>query len=154
MNPQFQMAMKDAISRVLETMFFTAAAFEDGVKINPGQTMPYCCESSIGIHGEEQSFRMFWLATDRFAKMITANFLGVSEQQVEASEVSDTMKELANMVAGEFVARIGQGSWQLGIPGFEQLDAHCRQYPAKELVCLHVGCDGEPMALVLYCQDD
>jgi CheY-specific phosphatase CheX len=154
MNPQFQIAMKGAISSVLETMFFTAAAFEEGVKINPGQTMPYCCESSIDIRGEEQSYRMFWLATDRFARMITANFLGVSEQQLQAGEVSDTMKELANMVAGEFVARIGRGFWRLGIPGFEQLDVHCKEYPGLDLVSLHVGCDGEPMALVLYCLDD
>jgi CheY-specific phosphatase CheX len=152
MNPQFQIAMKGAISNVLETMFFTAATFEEGVKASPGQATPYCCESSIDIQGEERSLKMFWLTTDRFAKLITANFLGVNEQQVQAGEVSDTMKELANMVAGEFVARIGQGHWRLGIPGFERLGAHFKEYPGEDLLSLHVGCDGDPMALVLYCQ--
>jgi hypothetical protein len=150
MSLQSQTAMRGAISSVLETMFFTAASFEEGVKRSPGQVMPYCCESSIEIIGEEQSFKMFWLATDRFARMITANFLGVSEDQVQASEMGDTMKELANMVAGEFVVRNGQREWRLGLPCFTHLDTRFKDYPGTNLFSLHVGYDGEPMALVLY----
>ena len=38
--------------------------------------------------------------SEEFARMITANFLGIGEDQVKDDDIEDSMKELANMVGG------------------------------------------------------
>ena len=50
--------------------------------------------------------------------MISANFLGLSEDEVGAEEMADVMRELANMVGGNYLARRAAEKWQLGIPSF------------------------------------
>jgi hypothetical protein len=151
MNSQCQTVMKGAISSVLETMFFTAATFEEGVNPGLGEVTPYCCESSIDMVGDEQSLKIFVLVTERFGKMITANFLGVTEEKVEAGEQADTLKELANMVAGEVAVKMSQGHWRLGIPEFAPLNPQFKHYPGLDAAALHLCFDGEPMALVFCC---
>ena len=54
--------------------------------------------------------------SDSFAKLITANLLGMDEGEVTPDDIEDTMKELANMVVGNYQSRLGTGTWELGFP--------------------------------------
>jgi CheY-specific phosphatase CheX len=149
MNPQCQTAMKAAISNVLETMFFTTVLYEGANEPQVGETPPYQFESNIMIHGDSQEITLFCLSTDRFARMITANFLGVDENELSVVEIGDAMKELANMAAGELVTRFSQGAWRLGIPEFEEIKLSFKRYPGKGMASLRLYDEDGPLALAL-----
>ena len=149
MNPQCQTAMKDAIFKVLETMFFATPLFEDADEPKPGENLPYKYESCIEIRADEKVITLFCLSSDRFARMITADFLGVSEDQLSPQEIADAMKELANMVAGELAGRLGEGDWRLSIPAFEEIKAAARPYPGKSMASIRLLDDDGSLALAL-----
>jgi CheY-specific phosphatase CheX len=154
MNPQCQTAMKDAISKVLETMFFATALFEDADEPKTGEDLPYQYESRINIHGDRKVITLFCLSSDRFARMITADFLGVKEDQLSLQEIEDAMKELANMVAGELASRLGEELWRLSIPAFEEMKGAAKQYPGKSMASIRLLDDDGPLALALCRWDD
>ncbi len=154
MNPQCQTAMKDAIFRVLETMFFTTALFEDADEPKIGENLPYQYESRIKIHGDQKDFTLFCLSSDRFARMITADFLGVNEDQLSLQEIEDAMKELVNMVAGELASQLGEGAWRLSIPAFEETKLSAKHYPGKSMASIRLLDDDGPLALALCRWDD
>jgi hypothetical protein len=56
---------------------------------------------------------------EKFAKMITANFLGLDEtkaNEVKEDELIDSLMEFSNMVAGGCHAHVNDSDWKLGIP--------------------------------------
>ncbi|MGD9506396.1 MAG: chemotaxis protein CheX [Syntrophobacteraceae bacterium] len=140
MNPQWRQAMKTAISEVLETMFFAMVDFEgEGA---PDGGCPWYCEASIEAAFDAGKVAFFFRLSEDFARMATAGFLGSREEQVNAEEIEDAMKELANMVGGNFLSRVEEKNVRLGIPAF-------RMAPAHEGV---TGADAE--MLNLYCLGD
>ncbi len=89
--------------------------------------------------------------SEEFARMITANFLGIEEDQVDDDDLEDSLKELTNMIAGGYHAHINDVDWQLGIPrarkiGPEEMDT------AQAAAGLGFAFFGEPAgsALVNY----
>jgi hypothetical protein len=48
--------------------------------------------------------------------MVTANFLGTDEGAVDIEDMEDSLKELANMVGGSFLAQSSDKNWRMGIP--------------------------------------
>ena len=112
MDFNWQQAMKSAISEVLETMFFVLIDFA-----SQGST-PLACRygSKIQLSSESRTLEISFRAAESFARMITANFLSKHEDEVVSEEMEDVMKELANMVGGNFMSRIQDEGWQLGIP--------------------------------------
>jgi hypothetical protein len=135
--------MKSAISEVLETMFFTMVDF-DGANASDRS---YYCDTSIELDSDAQKILIAFRVNAGFAAMITAGFLGTAEEQVEAEEIEDTMKELANMVGGNFLSRLKEKSWRLGIPGFRLLEsdeAQEEQSPSE----LSLYFFGEPVGVV------
>jgi CheY-specific phosphatase CheX len=104
--------LKDVISEVLETMFFATVEFgECGAE---DRCSDY--ESEIDLLNHKGRICISLRVGEEFAKMITANFLGVQEHQVADDDVKDSLKELANMVGGGCQARLTDGAWELGIP--------------------------------------
>jgi hypothetical protein len=113
MRSQWQAVMKDTISDVLETMFFTMVDFY----VNGGQAgEPYDFESRIVLSNEDERATISVRIAGPFGRMLTAGFLGLKEEQISADDMEDTLKELTNMVGGGYLARIGQENWKLGIP--------------------------------------
>lgn len=142
MNPQWRQAMMTAISDVLETMFFTMVDFEDGV-VDGGE--PWFCEASIEASLDAGRVALFFRLSEDFARTATAGLLGSSEEQVSPEDVEDAMKELANMVGGNFLSRLDEKDVRLGIPAFRMASgregaqgADCEKL---NLYCLgdHVG---------------
>lgn len=118
MDPHERSAMKDAISEVLETMFFVFVDFSgDSSEVPPAE-----CESSISLYNNRERVDISFKAREEFARLISANLLGLDENDVESDDLEDTMKEFANMVGGNYKARIdARNRWDLGIPRFRLL---------------------------------
>lgn len=115
MTTKWQPAMKSAISEVLETMFFVLIEF-----VAPRSNSPsWYCGSKIQLFNDSRKIDISFRVTEPFARMITANFLSKNEEEVAQEEMEDVVKELANMVGGNYMSRIENEGWQLGIPRFE-----------------------------------
>lgn len=140
MSFEWQAAMRDAISEVLETMFFVSVDFETE------NASALVCEhqSSISLNCMGRRMDIAFEVSDSFAKLITANLLGMDEEAVTHDDMEDTMKELANMVVGNYQSRLGGGTWELGIPstGRPESGAESRE------VGLIFGFLGEPSGVV------
>jgi hypothetical protein len=148
MKPPIWTMMRDAISNVLETMFFLVPAFEETQSSQTFQNGPFFLESSITMAGEAQNLRLVFRVTKDFVSMITANFLGVEQKEVSVEEMGDTLKELANMVGGDCLARLPANSWELGIPKLDQPKTNPDDYFGLNMCTLLLSLDEEPMALI------
>lgn len=120
-------AMVKAISEVLETMFFVSVDFVDH------QPPAHACyyDSKIFIHDHEEIMDIRFRLAMEFARMATANFLGLSETEVKDEDIADVMRELANMVGGDFLGRLGESRLQLGIPSFEPFEGDMSTMTSK-----------------------
>lgn len=140
MSFESQAAMRDAISEVIETMFFVPVDFEN----EDASTLVSEHQSSISLYGKGCRLDVAIEVSDSFAKLITANFLGLDEGAVTHDDIEDTMKELANMVVGNYQSRLGAGIWELGIPATGRPTG--LQVGATSLL---FGFLGEPSGLVI-----
>ena len=146
--PQYSTMMRDAISNVLETMFFLVPAFEESENLRLIAQGPFFLESSIAITGETKHFRLLIRATRAFVTIITANFLGVGQEEVVLEEMEDTLKELANMVGGDCLSRLPPDNWKLGIPELEQPETDMDKCSAPTIYSIILSLDEELMAQV------
>jgi hypothetical protein len=108
--------MKKAISEVLETMFFLSIDFED--RALEGQVG--FCEARIPIQLEGGELSVALKVVEDFARLAAANFLGVDDDRVDDGEVTDVVREMANMVGGGFIESSGDRGARLGIPSFSR----------------------------------
>lgn len=132
--------MKNAISEVLEMMFFVSVDFED----SDTEVQMDHFESKIVLFNESHSLSISFCMREPFAKMITANFLGGNEKEVTNEEVEDVMRELANMAGGNYLRRT-KGNWQLGIPSLGRFEDAAGGAPAR----LALSCLGEYVGTVI-----
>lgn len=118
MTVQWEPALKGVISEVLETMFFSVVDFEE----EASEILPSDYESEICLMGEKGRMKISLYLCRPFAKMITANLLGVDESQVGEEDILDCLKEFTNMVGGGYHAHLQDLRWQLGIPSASRID--------------------------------
>ncbi|MDR3556830.1 MAG: chemotaxis protein CheX [Syntrophobacteraceae bacterium] len=107
--------LKDVISEVFETMFFMDVAFEECQ--GAGRAFEY--ESETRLENNEGCLVVAMRIGEKFARMISANFMGIDEartKDVDEDELVDCLRELSNMVAGGCHAHAGDSDWKLGIP--------------------------------------
>ena len=105
-------AMKNAISKVLETMFFLPVDFSDTVNTEEIQMSVTKLDFSGPFSG---SFVLF--IPEEFAVSLTANFLGKDKEKVSEDNVIETSKEVINMIAGSTFANLDdQAVFDLNIP--------------------------------------
>jgi hypothetical protein len=109
---EWKPVLKDVISEILETMFFTMVEFQD---CGPGDRC-FDYESEIELQNHEGRITISMQLSEEFARMITAGFLGTAEDKVKDEDLRDSMKELINMVGGGYHARIDDAAWKLGLP--------------------------------------
>jgi hypothetical protein len=127
MKMEPRLAMVKAISEVLETMFFVSVDFAEW---HPPSHACYC-DSKVLIYDHKQIIDIRFRLAAEFAKMAAANFLGLDEEEVQDEDLADVMRELANMVGGDFLGRLGGGQLQLGIPSFEPFEGKMDTVPSK-----------------------
>lgn len=115
-----QMHLKEAISRVMETMFFLPVQFADGPR-TLGEW--FSCEANvleafIDFQGH-RSGRGFLLVPVPGLKGMAANFLGLREAEVSEEQAQDTLKEAVNMMIGQMLSLLDRGGgYALAIPRF------------------------------------
>ena len=115
-----QTHLKEAISRVMETMFFLPVEFPDV----PGTLWEWfsregkVLEALIDFQGS-RSGRGFLLVPRQGLKEMASNFLGLREAEVSEEQVQDTLREAINMMTGQMLSLLDRGGGcALGIPRF------------------------------------
>ncbi len=109
---EWEQVLKDVISEVLESMFFVMVEFEECGQ----QDRSFDYASEIHLLNHNGRIAICLRVSEEFAGMITANFLGIEENQVDDDDLKDSLKELANMVGGRYHAHSNYADRQLGIP--------------------------------------
>ncbi len=111
-------AMKDSISEVLEQMFFLPIDFIDPQQtpaddaLDDGEVMG----TTVGFSGSPSgSFRLSIPKT--LATAVTADFMGVLPETLSEEQVTGTVKEMINMLAGNTLSAYApQAVFDLQIP--------------------------------------
>jgi len=153
MDKQMMMNLKQAISSVLETMFFLPVQIvEDGGFLdNWSQQNIELWHVKIRFRGPAEGF-FFLLVPINLAQEITANFLGLGEAEVERSQEADTVKEALNMIGGYVLSQDAQADqFQLGIPEItaeKNPDLACKQAAPENIVVIET--DGNHLAVGLH----
>jgi chemotaxis protein CheY-P-specific phosphatase CheC len=135
------MNLKQAISNVLETMFFLPVQIIDDGSIldNWSQQNTKFWHVTVQFSGPIQG-TFFLLAPVQLAREITANFLGLSGSEVESVQEADTVKEALNMIGGYVLSQIEKAdAYQLGIPEIvaaEDTDPTALQVEPENLVLM------------------
>jgi len=111
-------AMKFSISEVLETMFFLPIDRTEIVDIEA-----YNSSLTDDVELVEVSFSGLFsgsfllLIPEELALFLAASFLGIIEEKVLPAHISETKKEIVNMIAGNTFANFNdQVVFNLGIP--------------------------------------
>lgn len=134
--------LKDVISEVFETMFFADVDFEE-----------YACEgrpfefgSETRLVNVEGCVVLRMRISEKFARTITANFLGLDEAEgdgIAEEDLVDSLKEMANMVAGGCHAHAREPEWKLGIPEAWRIEAE-KEDARQDACALGFSFLGEP----------
>ncbi|MFZ2448387.1 MAG: chemotaxis protein CheX [Syntrophobacteraceae bacterium] len=144
MVEKWEPVLRDVISEVLETMFFSMVEFEE-----EGEGHGFDYGSGIDIFNHNGRMEISLRVSREFARTITANLLGVNEDQVVEEDLEDTLKEFTNMVGGSYHARMKNSEWCLGIPRAWKI-APTGEAPVHSGGGeVHFGCFGESMGSAL-----
>ena len=117
-NSLLEMAMKNSISDVLETMFFLPMDFSDTVDAHElwsaGEDQILAVK--LNFDGPLIGDCIFYIP-EKLAKSITADFMGKEEEGVYDDQVKGTVKEIINMIVGNTFCRYDpEAAFNLGIP--------------------------------------
>ncbi len=111
-------AMKDSISEILETMFFTPIEFAEDQSLDEliqSPKEPVLSARLIFRGPFGGNFSVF--ARGGLAKELAANLLGLESEDLGREQMEATLKELLNMVAGKtFSLYDSQSVFHLGVP--------------------------------------
>lgn len=138
-------AMKTSISEVLETMFFLPLEFPD--EVNPqemwGEQKEEPVVGKLTFSGPFAGELMFFIPRD-LAVSLTGSFLGEDEASISEDNITETVKELTNMIAGSTFGNYDdQAVFDLGIPKIVNFDEAKGQ-----------GADGEEIFIPVDTLDD
>ncbi len=118
MDQQMMTNLRQAISSVLETMFFMPVQITDegGFGDKWSQQNTKLWHAVVRFSGPANG-SFFLLVPASLAQEITANFLGLDETEVEPGQESDTVKEALNMIGGFVLSQVQKADeYQIGIP--------------------------------------
>ncbi len=104
--------LMNVISEVLETMFFASVELDE----TPAERI-FDFGSEIRIFNRKGRMDISLQVSEEFARMITANLLGVNEDRIREDDLLDALRELTNMIGGSCQAQhMRDEGWSLGIP--------------------------------------
>ncbi len=109
-------ALRDAISSVLETMFFSSLEFVDKYQIEDWRGFERICACRLNFKGPLCGY-LTVLTPDRTLGVLTADFMGLEKAQVTVEHLQGALSELANMITGDVFSRHDpEGVYQLELP--------------------------------------
>ena len=110
--------MREAISNVLETMFFQPVQIVDN-----DRTLLEWFSQNESLLGARLDFKgplsgsLYLIIPMKVVSEITANFLGLREEEIDERQKRDTVKETLNMIGGNTLSHSDRKSvFKLGIP--------------------------------------
>jgi CheY-specific phosphatase CheX len=110
--------MREAISNVLETMFFQPVQISD--RTCTLQEWLFDKQSLLGAtlnFNGPSAGSCYILIPIKVVTVITANFLGLEEKGINEEQRRDTVKEAINMIGGDMFSLFDkEGAFKLGIP--------------------------------------
>jgi CheY-specific phosphatase CheX len=115
-------AMKNSISNVLETMFFLPVDFDDSISEEElwDTDNDKILAAKLNFSGPLNGHCIFYIP-EKFARSVTADFMGKEEKNISNDQAKATLKEMANMITGNtFGLYDPEAVFNLGIP--EMLD--------------------------------
>ena len=117
-NSLLEMAMKNSISDVLETMFFLPMDFSDAIDThelwNSGKDQILAVK--LNFNGPLIGDCILCIP-EKLAKSISADFMGKEEEDVSDDQVKGTVKEIINMIVGNTFSKYDpEAAFNLGIP--------------------------------------
>jgi CheY-specific phosphatase CheX len=119
--------LKAATFEVLETMFYLfPERLEEG---DPLRSRGPFLRASVTIAGP-QSLRIGLQVPKKLARIMAANFLGTTEEEISQLEMEDILKETTNMLAGSFLSKLeASAAFQLQTPQVRWLSAEEQKTP-------------------------
>ncbi|MGB5158655.1 MAG: chemotaxis protein CheX [Desulfobacterales bacterium] len=132
MSGEMMMAMKQAISEVMDKMFFMP------VRINekPAALSEWFLSekalvgATLDFTGTQAGFSYLFVPAG-FAREITANFLGFSEDTISEKHERDTVKEALNMIVGYMLSQFDKkDAYKIGIPQYANGNDFLAKRPA------------------------
>jgi chemotaxis protein CheY-P-specific phosphatase CheC len=118
MKKNMMMTLKQAISNVLETMFFLSVHITEG----DGLLEQWFAEdqrlriAKIRFSGPHSGSFFLFVPLNMTTKF-TADFLGLDEDKVENTQEEDTVREALNMISGYVLSHTDKAAeFQLSIP--------------------------------------
>ena len=111
-------SMKDSISNVLETMFFQPVQIPDGnYTLEEWFSQDKTLIGATLNYGGPSAGSFYLLTPLKTAKEMTADFLGLEEEEINEEQKRDAIKEALNMIVGSMLSLIDkEGAYTLGIP--------------------------------------
>ncbi len=110
MSQAIREILTDVIFNVLETMFFA-------VPEKLGEVAPtvWDVEATISLSGARDT-HIRLLMTKEMGLSLAATFLGKEPEEVSETELLDLIREIANMIGGNLVTKLGDEELSLGLP--------------------------------------
>ena len=150
------------VSKVFETMFYLFIETSEEVegtepsKGKPPQIIgeqrekspPPFLRSEIGFQGKNSGKIRLYIPYD-LARRLTANFMGVEENELPESQVMDMAGELNNMLAGNLFSLLDKtNGYQLTVPMTERIvDLETKDRPESSTVTLNFNVDNQGLKL-------
>ncbi len=115
-------AMRNSISDVLETMFFMALDYpETDIELWQPKSGKILA-SKLDFKGPFSGQIIFFIP-EKTAASLAARFLGMDEDKISHEHVTETVKEIVNMIAGGTFSNYDANEvFNLGIPEFADPD--------------------------------
>ena len=143
MSSEWEQVLKGVISEILETMFFAVVEFDQ----IESERNSFEYGSEVELVSSKERILISLEVSKEFARMTTADFLGIGQDEVREDDIEDCMKELANMVGGGYFARSNNTEWRLGIPSARKIDTGAAVMPARPAGGLDFSFSGQPAGL-------
>jgi CheY-specific phosphatase CheX len=105
-------ALREAVDEVLERMFFAQTLGDAPV------AEPVADEVAVQLSfAGEPAGSMHLRLTSAASREIAADFLGIDASEIADTQISEVIRELANMICGSFLSRVESAAmFQLGVP--------------------------------------
>jgi len=128
-------ALRDSVDEVLEKMFFAETLGEA-----PGAS-PEADDIAVELsfEGEEPGVMCLRL-TAAAAREIAADFLGIETAEISPIQVSEVVRELANMICGSVLSRVESAVvFRLGVPRIVAPSPQLPPPSAQPLYCVQLS---------------
>jgi CheY-specific phosphatase CheX len=121
----FRQALRDSVDEVLEKMFFAETLGEasgaDQAEDSPHGTIAV----ELAFEGEPSGSMCLRLTADA-AREIAADFLGMEGAEISINQISEVVRELANMICGSVLSRVeSAATFRLGVPRIVTAGEEC-----------------------------